>query len=129
MLELLVAMALLATATVGIGKFISATTEGLQARELSARIGWELDNARERIGAWADSELTEQQIENLPFSEALTGQLDNLHWSATVTPTAQPAQTKRVHLTIECQLFDQTARPDSLTFWVASVDAAEGDVP
>ena len=70
--EVLVAVALLTAAVVGVGRFMTAANTGLRHRELSARLEWELVNARERIGSWHPADVTKQSIERLPFSECST---------------------------------------------------------
>ena len=117
--ELLVAMAILATAMVGVGQFASNTGSGLSQRELSTRIGWELANAREQIGSWKPENINVQRIENLPLSESLKHILDDLRWRAKVETLTEPARAIRVALTLHCTLHGQSARPASLVFWVA----------
>ncbi len=117
--ELLVAMAILATAMVGVGQFASNTGSGLSQRELSTRIGWELANAREQIGSWKPENINVQQIENLPFSDSLKYNLDDLRWQAKVETLTEPARAIRVALTLHCTLHGQSAQPASLVFWVA----------
>lgn len=118
--ELLVALAILATAMVGVGQFASNTGSGLSQRELSTRIGWELANAREQIGSWQPENINVQQIESLPFSESLNNNLDDLRWRAKVETLTEPARAIRVALTLHCTLHGQPAQPASLVFWVAT---------
>ncbi len=116
--ELIVAMVVLATAVVGVGRFASNTGQGLRARELSSRIGWELANAREQIGSWQPASIAVDKIESLSFSESLRENLDDLRWQAEVEAVSEPAHAIRVVLTLHCRLQDQPARPASLVFWV-----------
>jgi hypothetical protein len=120
MAELIVAMAVLATAMVGVGQFATNTGRGLSQRELSSRIGWELANAREQIGCWKPEDIAIDRIERLPFSESLKNSLDDLRWQAHVESIAEPAHAIRVALTLHCTHHDQPAQPASLVFWVAA---------
>lgn len=122
--EVIVALAVLATAVVGIGRFASTTNRGLRERQLSSRIGWELTNAREQIGAWVPEMITPSRIENLPFSSGLSDQLQDLQWQAEVAPITAPADALQVILTLRCTFQGQTARPASLVFWVPSASHA-----
>ncbi len=120
MAELIVAMAVLATAMVGVGQFASNTGRGLGQRELSSRIGWELANAREQIGSWKPENIAVERIESLPFSASLKNSLDDLRWQAQVESIVEPAHAIRVALTLHCTHHDQPAQPASLVFWVAA---------
>lgn len=119
MAEVIVAIALLGTATVAIGRFAVMTKQGLREREIGARVSNELLNARERIGSWPHEQLTAKRIEELPFSKTLAEQVDNLKWRAIVEPITDPVNARRVTLKLECSLHGQTAQPQALTFWVA----------
>jgi hypothetical protein len=118
--EVLVAVALLAAAVVGVGRFMTAANAGLRNRELSARMEWELVNARERIGSWQPADVAKQNIERLPFSEALTRSLEEPRWEAEVTRIEQPARAIQVTLQLHCVLAGQPAVPERLTFWLAT---------
>lgn len=118
--EVIVALAVLATAVVGVGRFAATTNRGLRERQLSSRIGWELTNAREQIGAWDPESVTPSRIESLPFSSGLTDELHDLQWQAEVAPLSAPAQALQVSLTLQCTFQGQTARPASLVFWLPS---------
>ncbi len=120
MAEMIVAMAVLATAMIGVGRFASNTGRGLSQRELSSRIAWELANAREQIGSWKAEDIAVDRIENLPFSTSLENRLDDLRWQAQVETITAPAKAIRVALTLHCTLHAQPARPASLVFWVAA---------
>lgn len=119
MAEVIVAIALLGTATVAVGRFAVMTKQGLREQELGARLSAELLNARQRIGSWPQEQLTAEHIEELPFSAALAEQVDDLKWRALVEPITEPASALRVTLRLECSLHGQTAQPQALTFWVA----------
>ena len=118
-MEPLVATAILTTAMIGVGRFRASTAQGLHDQELNARMSWELVNVRERIGAWPLEEITVQRIESLPFSSALTNQLEELRWRATVAPIDDPIAGLQVTLRLQCKLYEQTVQPKQLTFWVA----------
>lgn len=118
--EILVATALLATAITGIGRLAHSTQQGLRDRELAARLHWEIGNAREQIGTWAADEITVARMEALPFSPALSKQLEGLRWQAKVHSISEPATALQVTLAIQCLVDSQAAQPAQLTFWVAS---------
>lgn len=118
--EILVATALLATAITGIGRLAHATQQGLHDRELATRLHWEIGNAREQIGSWGVEGITVARIEALPFSPALTKQLDGLRWHADVQSISEPATALQVSLAIQCLVNSQAAQPAKLTFWIAS---------
>ncbi|MEO8268851.1 MAG: hypothetical protein ABI557_03965 [Aureliella sp.] len=117
--EVIVAITLLGTATVAIGRFAVMTQQGLHQRELSTRLSAELLNARERIGSWPQEQISVEHIEGLPFSQTLTEQVDELKWRAIVEPISEPISALRVRLQLECALHGQTAQSQALTFWVA----------
>ncbi|MCA9157522.1 MAG: hypothetical protein KDA51_20340 [Planctomycetales bacterium] len=119
MAEVIVAIALLGTATVAIGRFAVMTKQGLRERELGTRLSNELLNARERIGAWPLEQITAEHIEELPFSKSLAEQVDDLKWRTIVESISEPVNALRVTLKLECSLHGQTAHPQALTFWVA----------
>lgn len=123
--ELLVALALLATATIGVGQLASRTKAGLRNRELSSRLNWELTNARETIGAWPLSEITVEKIEQIPISQSLQSRLADLRWEATVESIQQPAKALQVVLSLHCMMEGQSARPVALTFWVDTTEEVE----
>ena len=111
-------MALLTVATVGVGQLMTRSSDGLRDRALSNRLDWELVNAREKIGTWELTQITSENIEQLPFSEALAAQVSKLHWEANVTRIAQPAAALQIQLSLHCTIHEQPTRPVSLTFWV-----------
>ena len=119
MAEVIVAIALLGTATVAIGRFAVMTKQGLRERELGTRLSNELLNARERIGSWPLEQITAERIEGLPFSKSLAEQVDDLKWRTFVESISEPVNALRVTLKLECLLHGQTAQPQALTFWVA----------
>lgn len=116
--ELIVAMVVLSAAVGGVGRLASSVTSGLRERELSARIGWEIVNAREQIGSWTPGEITSQRIAALPISEALTSQLSHCRWESSVSVIERPARAIRVNLALVCEYQGQQASPQRLTFWV-----------
>ncbi len=116
--ELLVALALLATATIGVGQLASRTKAGLRNRELSSRLNWELTNARETIGTWPLSEITVEKIEQIPISQSLRSRLTDLRWEANVESIQQPAEALQVKLSLHCVIEEQSAQPVALTFWI-----------
>ncbi len=83
-MEMLVAISLLAFAVTAMGQFVSQVSSGLRDRELSARIGWEIMNARERIGSWPIDDITVEQIEQLQVSEPLAKSLTAAKFTARV---------------------------------------------
>jgi predicted lysophospholipase L1 biosynthesis ABC-type transport system permease subunit len=117
--EVLVAIALLTAAVVAVGRFAVSANSGLRHRELSARLDWELVNARERIGSWNLAEVTKQRIESLPFSDALAPTFANPRWVAEVKQIEQPARAIQVTLQMHCLFAGQPAIPEKLTFWLA----------
>lgn len=119
MAEVIVAIALLGTATAAIGRFAVMTKQGLRERVLGTRLSNELLNARERIGSWPQEQITVEHIEQLPFSKSLAEQVDHLKWRTIVEPMTEPVNALRVTLKLECSLHGQTAQPQALTFWVA----------
>ncbi len=122
-MEMLVAISLLAFAVTGMGQFVRQVNSGLRDRELSARIGWELLNARERIGTWPKERLTVEQIQKLPVSAALAESLEEAQFTASIVTIATPIRATQITLALECKVLGQPAQPAVLTFWVA----AEGD--
>lgn len=122
--ETMVAIAILGIAMAGVGRFVASVNQGLRERELSARIGCELINARERIGSWSPEEITKANIERLPVSEVLMGHLQEAHWKASVSAIEEPASALQVELTLVCKYQGQLATPDRLTFWVERMGGA-----
>ncbi|MCA9131616.1 MAG: hypothetical protein KDA45_00605 [Planctomycetales bacterium] len=118
-LEVIVALTLLGTAAIGVGRFAASAADGLRARQLSSRIAWELTNARERIGSWRASEVTAERIESIPFSPTLASHLEAPRWQASVQRIEVPTPAIRVTLALHCLLEQQQATPDQLIFWMA----------
>lgn len=120
--EVIVAIALLGTATVGLGRFAGLTRQGLQQRELSTRLSAELLNARERIGSWPLDRVTVEQIEQIPFSAALSqdsaADLTQRRWRASVEPISEPLSALRVTLHLQYTLHGHLAEPQAITFWI-----------
>ncbi len=125
--ELLVSMAVLTTAVLGVGRFASTTRQGLHDRELNSRIGWELANAREQIGAWQPTDVSVKEIESLPFSDYLKQELSDVRWQASVESISEPAQVLQVTLALHCTINEQAARPASLVFWIDSKELTSVD--
>lgn len=123
-IEMLVATSLLVFAVSALGQFVSHINSGLRDRELSARIGWELLSARERIGTWPIERVTVEQIEQLPISAALANRLDEAKFTANVVQLDAPLNATQVALALECNFGGQKAQPSVLTFWV--VPESEG---
>lgn len=119
-MEMLVAMSLLAAAMTMVGKFVHQVQAGLKNQELSARFDWELLNARERIGSWAEEQITVQQIQQIPISDSLSSQVTNAHFAASIMKIETPLPATQVTLAFECEVAGQTIQPSMLTFWVAS---------
>ncbi len=118
-MEMLVAVSLLAFAVTAMGQFVSQVNSGLRDRELSARLGWEIMNARELIGTWPIEDITVEQIEKLLVSEPLAKSLTDAKFKALVVPVDEPLAAIRVTLALECKLAGQLAQPAVLTFWIA----------
>ncbi len=112
------ALVLLAATANVVGRFVADVHQGLQDRELSSRIGWELENARERIRSWAAADVTQERIEKLPISPMLAQRLVQPRWQAEVQPEELSLAATRVTLQLHCQFRGQTATPAQLTFWV-----------
>lgn len=117
-MELLVAIAIMGFAVVAMGQFTSHVNRGLRDRELSARIDWELQNARERIGALAPESITAEQIAKLPVSASLANWLHEPKFITRIEQMETPVKAIQVTLALECGLNGQTAQPAVITFWV-----------
>ena len=117
--EVLVSIAVLGAAVTGVGKFASTMQQGLRDRELSARIGWEVLNAREEIGSWNFAEITAERIEAMPVSDVLHRDILDARWEAQVEIIEQPVAATQVTLALAGNYRGQAARPQRLTFWVA----------
>lgn len=121
--EILVAITLLAIAAAIMGQFMSQVSRGLNQRELSSRIGWEVENARAEIAAWPYDEITAENIETrLEVSPPVRDKLDLAKWQADVQQIAEPLVGRRIRLSLKCVYSGQNATPVSLTFWVAKPD-------
>ena len=121
--ETVVAVLVLGVACGVVMRFAVQIKQGLQQRELSSRLTWELINAREQIGSWSANEITESRIAELQLSEDLTKQVSNLRWDVEVSKVDSPAPAKRVDLSLRCQLRGQEIKPTQLTFWVVAKTA------
>jgi hypothetical protein len=121
----MVAMVILAIAATAVGRFVVSVQKGLRDRELSARIDWELTNARERIGSWPISEVRQEKIEALPISSFLQASLDQPGWRAEVKSISQPIDARQVTLQLQCVWQGQRATPACLTFWVVDEERQE----
>ena len=117
-LEVVVATILLAVAISGLGTFSASMHDGLQNRELSARIAWEVANAREQIGCWNFEEVRQAKIEALPVSAALAKRMEQTRWVASVDPILTPIDGLRVQLALHGVLNQQPVVPRELTFWI-----------
>lgn len=124
-METLVAIIVLSVAAIGVSRFVAAVHSGLRDQELRQRIGWEIENARELIGSWEAEEITEDRIEQLPFSNGLAESLSEVRWVSRVNRVEEPIPASRVTLAIECQHQGQIAKPQELTFWVPAEIAGE----
>lgn len=119
--EILVAITLLAIAAAIVGRFMSQISHGLDQRELSSRIGWEVESARATVATWAYDEITAENIEKrLDISEAIGQELEVAAWQADVQDIQEPLLGRRIRLSLACVYSGQTANPVSLTFWVAN---------
>ncbi len=123
--EVIIAVALLAIAASLVGRFVSQVRSGLRDRELSARVGWELQNARERIGSWSTDEITKERIAQLPVSKAVASKLENARLNATVLRIDSPVVATQVTLGLRGELNGQAVQPAVLTFWVP-IENGEG---
>ncbi len=129
--ETIVATVVLGIAVVVVGKFSFHTHQGLQQRDLSTHIRWEIANARETIGSWSAENITSQRIEGLPISSVIQTQLTDARWQVSLTDITEPVAAMRVQLALVGEYRGQTIRPSQLVFWVphpASPAVAEGDV-
>lgn len=124
-MEVVVAIALLAAATTMVGGFVHQVKQGLRDRELSARCDWELINARERIGSWPVEQITTEQIQQIPISKPLSDRVVDAHWSSTIQPIEKPRPALQVTLALEFQRNGQTTQPSVVTFWVPLSNARE----
>ena len=116
--EAVVATVLLGLAVAGVGHFVSSVQRGLKDRELSARLDWEMVNARETIGSWPVEWVTQERIESLSVSPTLLKELTDVHWEAEVSSILDPVAATQVTLTLACNYGGQKARPQQLTFWM-----------
>ncbi|MFK7738212.1 MAG: hypothetical protein AB8B50_19445 [Pirellulaceae bacterium] len=123
--EAIISALLLGLTVAAAGKFASMTHEGLRERELSARIDWELVNARERIGSWSPTEVTEPNVESVAFSAHLKEHFDELAWQAEVEKVETPLAALQVRLSLTATRKSQAIRPADLTFWVPLKDPAK----
>ncbi len=117
-METVVAVVLLGSAIALVGSFVASVNQGLADRELSARIGWEIANAREIVGSWNPVAVTEERIEALPVAESITSRLPDAKWAAQVTPITEPVAAWQVTLQLTCTYQGQAAAPEELTFWI-----------
>ena len=116
--EVIIAIALLAIAASLVGRFVSQVRSGLSDRELGARIGWELQNARERIGSWSTDEITAERIGQMQVSKGIAGRIENARLNASVKRIESPVVATQVTLGLQGELKGQTIQPTVLTFWV-----------
>lgn len=116
--ETVVAVLVLGVASGLVLRFAVQIKEGLQQRELSSRLTWELLNAREQIGSWSVKELTESRIAELPFSDDLSMQVSDLRWEVELSEIDSPVDAKQVDLSLCCRYGGQEIKPRQLTFWV-----------
>ena len=118
-MEVVVAIALLAAASAMLGGFVHQVKQGLRERELSVRCDWELTNARERIGSWPVDQLTTERIQQIPISESLSESVSDAHFSAAIQRIEKPGPAMQITLALECERYGQTIQPSVVTFWVA----------
>lgn len=123
--ETLIAIVVLGVAASAVGKFASTMATGLDDRELSAKIGWEIANAREVIGSWPAQEITEERIESLAVELSEWENGTDAQWVAAVSKISEPAQAVQVELGLRCKIDGQWAEPERLTFWVADADSKQ----
>lgn len=119
-LEMLTAVLLLSIAAVGYSRFVVSMNSGLKNLELSSRLSWEIANAREKIRGWSDEKLTEQEIEQLPISEYLTEEIEQLRWQVTIQTVAKPTPTKEIDLQLVGVYQGQRSELQRLVFWVSA---------
>lgn len=124
-METLVAIIVLSIAAMAVSQFVVTVHSGLQDQELSQRIGWEIENARELIGSWPVEKITQERIEQLPFANGLSENLVQARWVARVKQVEEPMPATRVTLGIECQYQGQVAMPQEMTFWIPAEIASE----
>lgn len=118
LVEVIVSLALLGIAVSSIGRFVASVHRGLEDRELSARIGWETLNVRERIASWNPAQINQARIESLPISSELSRRLGAARWVAQVTAIDEPSAGLEVDIALHCDLNGQAAVPVELTFWI-----------
>ena len=123
--EVMLAIALLAIAAPLVAKFASQVRRGLQDREISARLEWELINVRERIGTWPAEQITAERIGQVPISSSLTEQVPSAKLSAKVSQVEKPVAATQVTLAVQCERGGQTIEPATLTFWVPAKRSEE----
>ena len=123
--EIIVSLALLTAALVGIGRFVHTVQAGLKERELSHLIGWEIANVRDTISTWKLEDISVERIESLPIPKVLSARVGSAHWRAIVDPVEQPVHGLRVTLAFKCVLHEQESEPEQLVFWIAT--HGEGD--
>ena len=116
--ETVVAVLVLGVASGLVLRFAVQIKGGLQQRELSSRLTWELLNAREQIGSWSVKEVTESRIAELPISDGLWQQVSDLRWEAELREIDSPVDAKQVGLSLCCRYGGQVIKPRQLTFWV-----------
>ena len=117
--ETLVATLLLGITIAIIGTFSSTLARGLDDRELSARIGWELTSLRETVGSWKVEKITAKNIEAIPVVDAIDKRLPSARWQAQVEPIKEPIEGLAVTISLVAEYEGQTIQPEKLRFWVA----------
>lgn len=118
LVEVTVAIVVLAMAAVAVGQFASQVRQGLRDRALSGQLGWELENVRERVRSWNVEDVTADRIAEIPISPALAARVDRARWVAEVQTLESPIAVKQVALALECHLYGQRSTPAKLTFWL-----------
>lgn len=116
-MELIVALAVLTVAAVGIGRFVTSVHSGLRELEDQSRLQWELTNARERIGCWRVDHISRERIAQLPISSELSQAYSNLAWRARVQPIEEPHEALQVELSMHGEYRGQPAVLSEITFW------------
>ncbi|MEM8734499.1 MAG: hypothetical protein AAGG44_09775 [Planctomycetota bacterium] len=123
--EALISAIILAITVSMLSSFAVTTRQGLEDRELSARIDWELVNLRERIGTWEPGQITVAAIEAIPVSKVLGERFEESRFTADIKDIGTPIASKQITLAIECKRKGQQIRPAELTFWVKQVADTE----
>lgn len=124
-MELIVSIALLTSALVAVSQFVSHAGRAQHNQELSARLQWEIINARETIGSWHPAQVTPERIVELPVSEQLKEHISGLRWETRVATVRHPLPALRINLQLQGEHLGQAIAPERLTFWIVLEENAD----